>query len=149
MIENLCKLADKGQVFLKLVGTGWPDITGYLEGKYLRNSQLYRSRVEEAVNFLRRSIFVLVSIPEPIPVSQTFQVAEIIRGFGAQAYMCVVNKLCGRGWEGPNIDRLQQHGLPLVRVAQNSSFLSEEMSPEDRQDALAAIGQEILAALPV
>lgn len=143
-VRSIRNLKNQGKISLTMLGVKWPDIAGYLKGDYIRDADVYSERIERTVTLIKSAIYFLVCTPEAGPVNQTFEVRRIIERFGGVVRGYIVNNIRGESHEEPNIARLTNSGLPIVRVQRRSELHTEN---PNRTDVLLEIGRIIARSL--
>lgn len=140
MSQSLLNLKGQKKFFLNLIGVRMPDIKAYLEGSYIKQANVYTKRIQRAVTMIKQAAFFLVCTPEEEPVRQTFDVSELINGFGGSLAGCVVNRVQGKPHEEDLLALLCDHNVSILRTSESSIFHTD---PDSKRNALEEMGREI------
>ncbi|MDB5259003.1 MAG: arsenite efflux ATP-binding protein ArsA [Candidatus Taylorbacteria bacterium] len=144
-VRSLRNLSNQGMVSLMTIGAKWPDIGAYLKGDYMKKADHYCARITQAVESIVRAKFVLVCIPEYSPVTQTFEVRDIIHRFNGKVSACVVNNIRGEPYEASNIKLLEPHDLPIVQIERRNSLHGGKLT--NSKGILLQIGRKVVESI--
>lgn len=142
--RSIRNLKNQGKISLAVLGVKWPDIAYYLQGDYIKNAEIYSKRIERAVDVIKNAAYLLVCIPETGPISQMFEVRQIIERFGGKVQKYIVNNIQGEDYEDMNIDQLASSSLPIIRVRRRRELHTEN---PNRSRVLLDIGEAIALSL--
>lgn len=133
-LRSLRNLKGQNRALLSLLRLRWKDIVAYIEGSYIQNIEYYADRIERALKIMRAADYMLITLPKLASIQQTFQVREMIEGFGARIKTCALNDLRGEPGEQEFYMALAPHHLPVARIGHIAHF--ENLPVEAKRSAL-------------
>ncbi len=140
MIRSLKNLKNKGVILLGAVSLSWPDIGKYLKSDYIKNIDFFTNRIKTAVSLLKEAKYILVCIPEKIPVQQSFEVRKIIEKFGGNPCGYIINNIRNEPHEKEQLEIIHTQGLPVIEILRQPLI---HQSGNDKHLILMGIGIHI------
>jgi anion-transporting ArsA/GET3 family ATPase len=145
MVRSLRNLNKKSMFIKKAVQIGWPDVYQFLESAYIKDIDVYTSRITHTASLLMSARYILVCIPEESPVQQTFDVRKIIEDFGGTVHGYIVNNIRHAPHETKHLHLIRNQQLPVAEIMRREE-LHEDST--DKRFVLFAIGSEIEEVFP-
>lgn len=93
LTSRLYNLKNVNKGILGLLGLKWPDISSFLRGDFMSNLDTYAAQFLDTTNMLKAAKCSVITIPEPSPVEQMFDVEKIIGRYGGLVGAYVVNRI--------------------------------------------------------
>ena len=123
LTSRLYNLKNTNKGVLGLLGLKWPDISSFLKGEFMGSLDTYASRFLDTTNMLKAAKCSVVTIPEPSPVEQMFDVEKIIGGYGGLVGAYVINRIQTDGAGRPvsdlersEIKRVKTHSQKMTKL---------------------------------
>ncbi len=122
MIRTLQNLRRRGPVLFASIVLRWQDVGEYISGEYFEHIEEYSKDIMSAVAILKKAAYILVCTPERGPITQMFEVREIIRRFGGKTYGYVVNNVRDEAHEKQSMTPLNSLRMPRVLIPRRNDL---------------------------
>ena len=143
MIRTLHNLRKRGTTLFASIVLQWQDLGDYISGEYFEHIEEYSKDITSVVTILKKASYILVCTPELGPVTQMFEVREIIRKFGGRVHGYVVNNVRGEAHEKNSIAPVRALRAPRALIPRRNDL----HAGRDTRPILLEIGKALHDAL--
>jgi anion-transporting ArsA/GET3 family ATPase len=133
-----------GGILQSLIGQAFEDIGAFFKGPYVRNADKYTERMEIATEAIKQADFILVCIPEIIPIEQMYEIMSLVRSIDGRVVGFVINNPRGIDSEQRLINEFKEDWtLPVVMINHDDDICNI-VDTQKRIKALLREGEKLL-----